>query len=159
MLAADKNSALSWGPQSIQEEYSQWQLTVWRREPVGSPSLPRFVAISFKSLQKLILNTKCSTILWWLQFKYRCYFVFSIFSNLVLICCYIESLRNLTYCLYVHDRISGLLPFIHLWHLCLQSFAPLPSQCLNQIQDICRAGVVFLRDGATTVSATVCHSH
>ena len=37
--------------------------------------------------------------------------------------------------------------------LCLQAFAPLPVDGLDQIRDVDRAGVVFLREGATTVKA------
>ena len=34
----------------------------------------------------------------------------------------------------------------------LQNFAPLPFEGLDQIRDLDRAGIVYLRDGATTVS-------
>ena len=40
------------------------------------------------------------------------------------------------------------LEFLHYF----QNFAPLPTSVYSHIHDIQRAGVVFLRDGATTVS-------
>ena len=37
-------------------------------------------------------------------------------------------------------------------YILLQSFAPLPQECLEKINDLDRGGIVFLREGATTVS-------